>query len=502
MSERSKKLLHAGFYLLVFAFLYLWFSKIHAVVVFDGDDWSYLAYVRKTTPVWGEWNPSKVFPEVIFPFFSTLAAFVLTPLTGDYITAQTIMHAFVISAFITGYLWCFSCLLRRSFPLSRLSAALMMLLFLLFHFLALRSSETDNPYMLYCVDLNCYYNYLLPSLLNSALVMCLLNNPRLDSFLAGGSFVLRGCFYLVVYLAIFSNLPSSGILTAYAGSVLLLYMIRCWKARNWKHFLRDNAFPVGILTAFVISAVFELSGGRAAVASDGSSIIFRIVHSCKNLLGMVLNCNRVFLLCLFVILVAAGIVLITGKTNRKTSNCPVGLCGVLLVSIAAYGAYLVLICAAVNPGSIRRSEYLFGLFFYVTFFAILALGFLLSRYPKILMILPLLVFFLASEADTREKTFLESNFANAHPSVCADISRSLIVQLQEADRSGLSQTELRVPMYVSDPENTDNWPHSYFLMHRIPGTLYAHGLTTRHIDIIPVADPAMNEWFHLPLPRK
>ena len=73
MNKTQKKLCHGLFYLAIFIFLFVWFTKVHALVVFDADDWSYLAYVRATTPVWGEWNPAKVFPEVVFPFFSTAA---------------------------------------------------------------------------------------------------------------------------------------------------------------------------------------------------------------------------------------------------------------------------------------------------------------------------------------------------------------------------------------------------------------------------------------------
>lgn len=500
MNEKTQKLFHAAFYLLVFFFLYLWFSKIHALVVFDADDWSYLAYVRMATPIWGEWNPAKVFPEVVFPFFSTVAAYVLTPLTGDYITAQTMMHAFVVSVSITGYLWCFSCLLRRGFSLSRLTASLLTLLFLAFHFLAMRSGEFDNQYLLYCVDLNCYYNYLLPSLLNASLVMCLIANRKMQAFLKAGAPAVKGCFYVVVYLAIFSNLPSSGILAAYAGSVLLLDLIRRWKQRHWKRFWGENAFCLGILAAWLVSAVFELSGGRASSASDGSSIVYRLYVSCKNLLEAILDCNRIFLLCVFAALIIAGITLLLSKGRTDTARWLISVGTAVLIALAAYGVYTVLLCAAVNPNSLFRSEYLFGIFFYTVLLSLLALSYLLSRYPKILLTLPLLLLFLVSTIDTREKTFLESNFANAAPSVCAEISRDLIRQLQEADRQGLSETVLRVPLYVSDPETQDNWPHSLFLVKRIPGTLYAHGLISRNIDVTPVADPAMNKLFHLPIP--
>lgn len=501
MSERTRKLYHGLFYLLVFTFLFVWFSRIHALVVFDADDWSYLAYVRKTTPVWGEWNPAKVFPEVIFPFVSTVAAQLLTPLTHDYITAQTLMHAFVVSLSITGYLWCFSCLLRRCFPLSRLAASLMTLLFLIFHFLALRNEQSGNQYLFYCVDLNCYYNYLLPCLLNASLVMCLTSNERMQAFLNGGAPALRGCFYVVVYFAIFSNLPASGILAAYAGSVLLLELIARWKQRNWHHVLSENAFPLGVLVAWLVSAVFELSGGRAAAAAGANSSVFhRVFLSCKYLARVLLDCNRVFQLCVVLVMAAACAALLLSRGKDPEGLWLRPLCATSLIALAAYCVYLILLCAVVGPATIRRSENLFGLFFCGTLVVMLMLGYLLVRYPRLLLIFPLMLVFLVSDVDTREQTFLESNFAGTRPSICADISRDLIRQLQEADQRGLSETTLRVPVYVTDPETQDNWPHSLNLMERLPGTLYAHGLISRYIYVIPTPDASMNTQYHLPLP--
>ena len=61
---------------------------------------------------------------------------------------------------------------------------------------------------------------------------------------------------------------------------------------------------------------------------------------------------------------------------------------------------------------------------------------------------------------------------------------------------------LYVPQFTADPETEDNWPCSLFLMQRIPGTLYAHGITSQRIDIAIVVDPAVNRLLHIPLPDK
>ena len=499
MNDTQKKLCHGLFYLAIFTFLFVWFTKIHALVVFDADDWSYLAYVRDTTPVWGEWNPAKVFPEVVFPFFSTVAAYLIMPLTKDYITAQTVMHALVVSLAITGYLWCFSALLRRCFPVSRLTASLITCLFLLVHFLALRSEDSGNQYLFYCVDLNCYYNYLLPALLNASVVMCLIRNPGLADFLSFGAPAAKGCFYIVVYFAIFSNLPASGILAAWAGSVVLLSLIAHGKVKQWKGIVPENGFPLLVLVAWFISAVFELSGGRAASAGGSTPLYYQLYLACKYLARILLDLNRLYQLA--IVLIVATFCVCAQTPRKKDASLPCPGLGVALIAAAAFGVYLLMLSSAVGPTAIRRSENLFGLFFFANLCAMLMLTALVSRYPKLMLALPLVTVFLLSGVDTRESTFLESNFAGVRPAVCADISRNLIEQLQTADAQGLTEVELRVPQYVSDPDTEDNWPHSLNLLERLPGTLYAHGLIRHQIHVTAVADSAMNINFHLPVPE-
>ena len=53
----------AIFFLLVFGFLFMFFTQVHPLVIYDGDDWRYIAYTRQALPSWNEWNPSRVFAE-------------------------------------------------------------------------------------------------------------------------------------------------------------------------------------------------------------------------------------------------------------------------------------------------------------------------------------------------------------------------------------------------------------------------------------------------------
>lgn len=502
MEKKAQKLPYGAFFLLIFAFLFLWFTRIHPLIPFDGDDWSYLAYARLATPIWGEWNPSKVFPEVLYPFFATIAAHALTPLTGDYITAQTIMHAFVVSAAITGYLWCFACLMRRVFSCSRTTTAVLSVLFFALHFLVFRTEEENNLYLFHCVSVNCYYNYLLPMLLNASCVMLLLANPRADAFLRTGRPEIIGLVCVIVYLAIFSSLPASGILAAYAGSCLLLELIRQGKRFRFRAFLRDNCFHVGILAAWLISAVFELSGGRAGTAMAGGSLLSRLHQTCFLLKSALLESNRLFLVSSCIVVLAAVVCMLFSGGVRSLEPKLASVLGTFLISTAAVFVYMILLCAAVGPAKISACEYLFVIYFHILLLVLLALGYLAGRFPKLMLVLPLLTLFLVSSINTGGNTFRDSNTCELPAETCGALSRYIVEQFQAADAAGSQEMTLYVPQFTADPETEDNWPCSLFLMQRIPGTLYAHGITSQRIDITIVVDPTVNRLLHIPLPDK
>lgn len=499
MNEKKQRLWEAVWYLALFAFLYVWFAKIHALVVYDADDWTYLAYVRSAGPIWGDWNPAKVFPEVIMPFVSTVAVHFLMPLVGDYISTMTIAHAFVVSTFITGYLFCFGQLMKRTFSLSRLSAGLVTALFLTFHFLVFRNEQANNLYMFYCVDLNCYYNYLLPDLLNAALVMHITGNRKFDSFMASASPGRKGLFFVLLYLTIFSNLASSGILAAFAGSCLLLALLRNLKKFRLLPFVKDNALHLGILAAWLVSAIFELSGGRAA-ATSSSSLLKRVMNAFYLLRDVLYCCNRTFWICVAVICVIAVILFLRAKGKGQEEAAFSRPFLAYLVAGAALTVYMMVLCAMVWYGYVYRAEYLFPLFFYGFLLVMLALGYILSKKPRLLVVLPLALLLLVSQINTYGKTFRESTTFQLDPAVCADISRDILNQYLAADAEGLTEMTLYIPMYVADPQTQDNWPYSVVLLDRISRTLHEHGMISRHIAITPVGSPEFNERYHLPLP--
>ena len=499
MNMKKEKLLEALWYIAIFAFFYIWFSKIHPLVVYDSDDWTYIAYARRATPIWGEWNPAKVFPEVLLPFFSNIILYTLVPLTGDYITGFTVGHALVVSGFITVYTWALVALLRRSFSLSGMTGIFSGTLFLIFHFLVFRTQNSGNSYLFHCDDLNCYYNYLLPALLNAILIMYVIGNPDFEKLFADAPPVKVGIIYILIYFAIFSNMAISGMLASLAGSYLLLNLLKTLKKFKLMEYIKSNAHWLIILGMWCVSVVYEFSGGRATNAAAPLTL-GNLRYTAYCLKEVLVGCNPLFWLSVFTIIVLAALQFLLTKKKAEEEATLLNHLVPLLVAAAALLVYMLALCTIVWFGTIYRSEYQITLFFYGFLVVFLALGYLLKKQPKLMFLLPLLVIFLASDINTNEMTFEDSLMSDYGAQACADISRDIINQYVEADLAGLTETTIYIPMHIADPETEDNWPHTMVLLPRIGNALYKQGVLSRPISANFVIDPAVNQRHNIPVP--
>lgn len=488
MKIRKENTCRWAWYAAVFAFMYIWFTRVHPLVIFDADDWSYASYIRRAWPIWKDWNPSRVFPEIFMPFVCNLSARLLYPLTGDYLGSITSGTAFVIAVFVTVYVWSFDRLVQRLFQLSAPRAIVISLIFVMFHFLAMRCFQAANQYLFYCWDLTCYYFYLIPSLLNASLVMWMSHHGWEDGFRGGKRPLALGVCLLLVYLAIFSNLPSSGILAAFAGCRTLLAMIRSFRKTTLKNFLQQTGAYLGILLMWLVSAAFELSGGRAGSTSgtmleNGREVLRFLIHP-------TMYCGKVFLLYGFVILAAMVLILIFAKKRTEwdekmwSVTVEIAVCGLALL------VYSIVLTAKVGSSFIYRSEYLFGLFFYLILLITVSLAYITAKYPSVFTVLPIVICLMASSLNTPWQTYKESNIENIDAATCRRISNDLIEQVITAQQNGAASMELYVP--VSDKDG--NWPH-YEGKHgiAIAHTLFEHGVISREMEVIVIPRAEMNE---------
>ena len=157
---------------LIFLAMFVFFSQVHPIVLFDGDDWNVISDARVGLPKWHGWNPIKILPETFFPICGYFAAYVVRPIIGDYLTAFTLTAALIVSIFITAYVCLFVKFIKAIFNFDKFTASIFGMMFLLLHFaIFLKHNTQDNLYLFHTTDADCYFNYVLPNLLNATLVL-------------------------------------------------------------------------------------------------------------------------------------------------------------------------------------------------------------------------------------------------------------------------------------------------------------------------------------------
>lgn len=484
-------------YIIVFAFVFIWFTQIHPLVIFDADDWTYISNVRKATPIWGAWNPSKVFPEVIMPLCSRIAVYGLEPLIGDFLTALTVMNAIVTGIFITVYVWSFGNLLKRVFALSSGNTIFASALFLIFHFLVFRSEASNNSYLFYCHNVNCYYNYLFPSLLNASLVMYMMHNERFEEFLVSGSTEKRGFFILIVYFAIFSHLPASGILAVYAGCRILIAFVKQLKGKfQFLTFAKSELLDIAILVGWLCAAIFELSGGNAKWKEDDSVLLQNLKETLSGLAYMTNEFNTAFVTISAIILLLAVSVLVGSRLKNKVDTQFFSLVLTCLFCTGVMLVYILALYTKAGSWYIYRNDCRFGIVFYGFLVLLLSFGYVIAKCPKVVLAIPVVLCVLASEIDTTGKTFLESTRTNTDAAICVEISNDFINQIVNAEQAGQTEMDLYVPIAYRE----DNWPFANWFADRIQPTLYEYGIITRQMNITVVPSEVFNAKYQLPVP--
>lgn len=472
----GKNAITAVFFGTVLLFFCVFFINIHPLFPFDGDDWSYMSYGRMAMPDTREWNPGKVFPETLFPFVSNLAAYVVYPLTGNYFQSLTLLHGIVVGAFLTLYFYAFYHLLSRRYAVEQAKALMLTLLFLLFHFLIFQVDYSGNQHLFYTHDVNCYYNYIIPNVLNATLVLTLLERDWLLS--PRFSMTQVGFVAATVYLAVFSNLYSSDVLVIFLGCQLFLGLFgeeRCSIADH----ARRNRLKVAVILLFFVFAAFEAMGGRANyfyMQDENQSMVVRFIEAIRQL--MQVRVNRVFLF--FAVL--AGAYGAWQTWRRKKIPAAV----LTLVATAAVTLlYILILSAKVNPEYPQRADILFALCFPVLLLMMLSFAELCRKHNAVLVVMPVLLLWIFSRTNKGGVIFKDIGEKYATVDVLQRVNNDIMRQLTKAAQQQADSVMLVVPD-THNPE-VNNWPYFAYpngngALGGIAGTLKKHGVISRDLQ--------------------
>lgn len=477
-----------GMFGCMFLFLVLFFVYINPVVVYDGDDWCNLSYLRAPLPKWGIWNPIKVFPELLTPFAGHIAAYIINPFLNDYIFSITVTTSIILAVFITAYFSMFYRIATEKLATDKYSACASVLMIMGLHFLIFRSSSYGSQFMFSSCNLTCYYHYVIPNLLNAIMVMYLYLHDDFKNH-SFNSFKL-GWMLLGIYLAIFSNVFSSIILAVYISFVLLRNLLNQLKDKfKLRTYINNNKFYLLVLAVWAISLLFEAHGGRSK--SIGAPLLaLPIVPTLKALKHLLLSTNKYFIACCAISILAMGYI-----SKRKTMWSQIIQSNLFRVAVWGFcmtGIYTILLCAKAGVGYIHRTDVIFAAVFYGFLLLHFMFVFCLNTYPQIKVAVPILVFVILLPLFDH-KSFRHSTMGNVAPEKCIAIDNYLIEQIKAASLRGDKEMTLIVPK----GDNNDNWPHPNYMGGNILKTLKAHGIVDRDMKIKIQPNPELNTSYNL-----
>lgn len=474
--KRNDKVIIWSFFILLWIIMAFFYLRVHPLVIWDTDDWGNISLVRKPYPDRSAWNPSKVFPEIFMKLCAWIGVKCIMPLSNDFIGALTLVFGLIVSFFIAMYGTCFVLFLYTKFNFEVYKASLVGIFFILFHFLIFDTSEGGNLYLLYSSSVTGYFHYVIPSLLNLILLM-LLEIENLHKCNA----LKKGGIFLLIYLAIFSNLFCSYILMFWA--VFKIFKKFFDNQKKLRNILYEEIDKFGIIVVWGISAIYELNGARADSLKN-DNFIGNIVSAGKLFVIRFGKLNTFFVVLSIVIIVFGNICIFLNK--EKVSfllEC--------LIFIMINAIYLVLLSAKTTAEYIDRPDVLIGCFFWILMFVMVNMVVIIQNTDKIILTIPIILFVLCFDIPCGYSTFAESNASGIDSSIVKEIDNDFIRQIISAVDGNKDRLELHIP-----ETSGDNWPFVSEASNCFSHSLYTYGIINREIETVYVRDRSINEKYN------
>ncbi len=457
------------FTLSVFLFFCVFFIQIHPIIPHDTDDWNYLSQWRLAVPSLDYWNPTRVMPETLMPFFSGIAAFLVYPLSGDYLTSMIVTHGIVVSLFATLYIRSFLHVVHRRLQVDELGSIALATLFLIFHFLIFRSEDSGNQHLFYSHDLTCYYNYTIPNLLCATVVMYLIEKDWVRNPVSLSPQAI-GWRALIFYYALFSHLYGSCILGIFLGCNLLLGILRDYPImKDAGKLFKKYRWMIITICAWLTANLLEIIGSRAELlAQQNENITWsdNFLNTLRSLHEMTGYLNRFFVFLALVFLVFGLFEFFVKKEHRFLHMN-------LWLMFAILLAYVVLLTSNVKPYFMLLSDVVFSISFPLLLLTMLGAVYLYKHSKLFVCLFPIVLIIVFSGINTAAQTFRTVTCSpNLDEAKIMSINKELLSQMVKADECLLDSVVVIVP----DMSTQLNWPYSdgsYLFMSR---TLYKHGV--------------------------
>ena len=422
------------------------------------------------------------------PLTGYLGAYIIYPILGDYIRSLAVACAIVLSLFVLVYIISFDKYIIKKFQLSSYVSSFVTVVFLVFHFLCFKTKLYNNEFLLSSIDITCIFNYTIPALLNSSLVLFLLRYDLNDELKNKRNSFNVGILCLALYLALCSNLYENAILAIFVSLDLFYSLIELkLKDKNINKFGIKNKIQIVVVIGWIFTLIFELSGKRAMDLSSGKS--FDIYGAMQSFIGLLLQTNKLFVLISGIIVIVFGIILFMNKDINILKEWIKLVITCILVCI-----YVVLLSGKVSVSYAGRSDVFLSVGFYVILCVCFSLAYIMKKESRINIFIPIIVFILFCQVINASKSFKDINGYQLSWEQCKNVDDYILLNITEADRKGQDCLQLSVPKGNAD---FSNWPHATYMGSLISDTLYRHGIISKPIAIEISPDENINQKFNL-----
>ena len=498
---------------LLFLTMLIFYAVVHPIYPFDGDDVQYLSnFSSLPIPYPRLWNPTRMLHQYLHPLTGYFAAYVIYPLSGDYLLSTSIAIAIVMAVLITAL---YVVLYRLFISLydNKNVCALLGIFSIALCFALFKSKPLNNVYLFHSRSYTCYLAYTAPNILNTIAVCELMRMFIRRKTLSFSLSSLRSALMLVlIYFCIFSIQFSLLILLAFAVS-FLAYQFFTSAGRKEKFLPRLRQYgndvfkyhhiAIIIILGTIISMMFETTGGRARW-DDGNtflgsvfSIEFlkRIYESAKYLVTNIRFFN-LLILALLILLLVVSVILYAKNRKKETAASTVLAAKLCLFSGACFAIFNSVLTAKVSPFLNRVSfsvDNSFGLYMYVILFFSLAALYIIQKWRLFYLVFPLVTLSVLLIAADSKWPYADSFYSNPNGSIYgmtipkADAMKSYVMQIVEADARGETSVSLTVPKY----SDGGNWPLTLGWADGLSKTLYRHRVTSKIMEITLIFDENM-----------
>lgn len=452
----------------------------------DADDWTYISYLRQAVIDYGGWNPAKIFPETFMGICGNIAAFVIYPIIGDYVKTMTVTYGTIISVFVVIYAFSFYTLIKNIFQMHKYEGCAVTFFFISSHFLMFKSQSFNNIYMLLSGSLNRCMNYLVPMLLNMILFMIIANEKWGNVKHRDKEFC--GLIFLMLYLAIFSNMAVNIILIA---PIIVLFFNKGYqylkqrKEQKLTEFVNNIKEYIVVALLELICLISEFSGGRASSLNfDIRLNIQEVIEDWKTIVMLVEK--KYFVTSILIVIFAFGIYFSRKNLSDKLDKIFLEISQVCLASLVICIVYMTALYIRIGQHKLSRVDNISVIFMFYGMSVALSCAYIFQRIKKISYAIPVMIyitFFSVINVSTIRGNYFEGGgnlYLGAHSGYytadqCYEANTELIDQIIKADKDGLDEIVIKGPWILSQADWMGN---------RVSKTLYRHGIISREIDVI------------------